>query len=183
MDSNPKINAFLVPRELTYFRNLYEEYYAQLVRFAEAIVFDKEEAEDIVQEVFFNLWDKSGKLHLTTGITGYLFTSVKNKALNHLKTCRVIDKHNERIREAFLFACHLEPEHDEELLKKAFILIDDFPVQMKKVILMKAVDGMKYEEIAKHMNISINTVKSHLKKAFRLLRQKMGKAIMILPGF
>ena len=171
MNENFEISKFIVPRELDYFRSLYETYYSKLVRFAEAIVFDSEEAKDIVQEVFFNLWDKSGKFQISTSISGYLFTTTKNKALNHIKSNKIHDKHHEMIKEAWIYSEHLEPENDDELISKLFMAIDNFPAQMKKAILLRTTRDMKYEEIAKEMNLSLNTVKTHLKNAFRLLRQ------------
>ncbi len=162
-----------VQKELNYFNGLYTEYYSQLVRFAEAIVFDREEARDIVQEVFFNLWDNAGKIRITTSIQGYLFTAVKNKALNHVKSCRVVDRHNDRVREAFLFACHLEPDDHDEQMGRVWETINKFPSQMKKVIILRATREMKYDEIARELGLSINTVKTHLKKGFSLLRKTL----------
>jgi RNA polymerase sigma-70 factor (family 1) len=173
MEKPIEISRFPVQKELNYFHNLYLEYYAQLVKFSEAIVFDKEEAKDIVQEVFFYLWDNADNVRITSSISGYLFTSVRNKSLNHIKSCQVIDRHNERVREAYLFACHLEPDDTEEVMGKIRETIDKFPSQMKKVILLRTEKEMKYEEIANELDVSINTVKSHLKRGFRLLRKIM----------
>ena len=178
---NEKETAILsIPKEISCFNSLYEEYFAQLVKFAEAIVFDSEEAKDIVQEVFFHLWDNADKIKITTSISGYLFTSVKNKALNHIKSVRITDVHNERIKEAYLYACYLEPESDDELLTRVYSEIENFPAQMKKVLLLRTEKNMKYDEIAKLLNLSKNTVKTHLKNAFRLLREKLIPASLIL---
>jgi RNA polymerase sigma-70 factor (family 1) len=171
MNENNEISKFIVPRELDYFKSLYENYYSKLVRFAEAIVFDTEEAKDIVQEVFFNLWDRSGNFQISTNISGYLFTAVKNKALNHIKSNKIHDKHQDLIREAWIFSEHLEADNNDELISQLFKVIDNFPAQMKKAILLRTTRDLKYEEIAREMNLSLNTVKTHLKNAFRLLRQ------------
>lgn len=173
MKNENETAILLIPKELDWFNSLYSEYYPQLVKFAEAIVFDSEEAKDIVQDVFIHLWNHADKIKITTSISGYLFTSVKNKALNHIKSVRITDVHNERVKEAYLYACYLEPQSDDELLTRVYSEIENFPAQMKKILLLRTEKNMKYDEIAQALNLSKNTVKTHLKNAFRLLREKL----------
>ena len=71
------------------FRFLYEYYFTKIVLFAESYLYDEEEARDLVQDLFFHLWDHSEALHVTTSIKSYLFTSVRNRCLNILRDLNI----------------------------------------------------------------------------------------------
>jgi len=162
-----------IPKEPGFFKDLFEEYYPQLVRFAEAIVYDRTEAKDIVQEIFYKFWENAGTLRINSSIPAYLFTAVKNSALNHIQSRNVMDRNRERIKEAWLFSCHMEPEDNEELMAQLSSLIDKLPSQMKKILSMRLHNNLKYSEIADQLNLSKNTVKTHLRLAFREIRDKL----------
>lgn len=165
--------GMMIPKDPGFFKDLFEEYYPQLVRFAEGLVYDHAEATDIVMDVFHQLWEKAGHLVISTSLSGYLFTAVRNSALNHIQSRNIIDKNRDMVRDAFLSACHTEPETDEELLTIVNTQISNMPEQMGKIIRLRIHENMKYSEIATHLNLSINTVKTHLRLAFRLLRDKL----------
>jgi RNA polymerase sigma-70 factor (family 1) len=161
------------------FRDLYMQYYAVLVNFASAILYDNEEAKDSVQEVFYYLWDHAGTIKINTSIKHYLFTAVRNNALNKIKHLRIRDARQEQIREAFLFAGDLDPEFSEELINDLFKTIEEMPPQMKKIILMRVMNNCSYTKISTDLGISVNTVKTHLKRAFALLRTKHLAAFIV----
>lgn len=163
-----------IQRNKEYFNELYKQYYSRLVSFAVTFLYDSDEAEDVVQEVFFYLWDNSGKIDITGDIRSYLFTSVKNKSLNRIKHLNIIDAHSDRVREAFLNA-EVIPDNDadEELFGRINSIIDNMPAQMKKVFELHSYSGLKYQEIAAELDISINTVKTHITRGFSILRDKL----------
>lgn len=163
-----------IQRNRDYFKELYEKYYSRLVTFAASYLFDPDEAEDVVQEVFVYLWDNSGKIDIRGDVRFYLFTAVKNKSLNRIKHLNIIDKHNIRVKEAYLNAEVLpEDDADEELLGRINSVIDNMPPQMKKVFELHSYSGLKYNEIADELDISINTVKTHITRGFSILRDKL----------
>ena len=124
----------VIHRDPDYFRSLYEKYFLPLTEFAEAIVYDREEAKDIVQDVFFYLWDNAEKIRINKSIKHYLFSSVKHKALNRIRHYRIIDLHNDRIREAYLKAENENLQIYEDRIEKVTKAIDSLPEQMRKVI-------------------------------------------------
>jgi len=89
MNDNRRI---IIKKDKKIFKNLYEKYYSQAVLFATSIVYDKEEAKDIVQEVFFYLWDNADNIRIKTSIKQYIFTAVKNKSLNLIRQYKIMIK-------------------------------------------------------------------------------------------
>jgi len=170
MNDNRRI---IIKKDKKIFKNLYEKYYSQAVLFATSIVYDKEEAKDIVQEVFFYLWDNADNIRIKTSIKQYIFTAVKNKSLNLIRQYKIRDNNEDQIREAYFMAGEMYPETDHDKVVKLRLGINELPKQMKKVLQLKVYEGKTYNEIAEELGISINTVKTHLKRAFDILRKQL----------
>lgn len=160
-------------KDMGIFQELYESYYSRMVLFAASIVYDNEEAEDIVQDVFQYLWDNAEVIDIKTSLKNYLFTAVRNGALNKIRQYHIRDAHADQIREAWYLALEPEPKPDQERLARIHKVVENFPKQMKKIFLLRTQEEKKYKEIASQLNISTNTVKTQLKRAFKLLREKL----------
>ncbi|MFR7810768.1 MAG: sigma-70 family RNA polymerase sigma factor [Butyricimonas faecihominis] len=91
------ILARIKKRDKEAFRYLYEYYFAKMVLFAESYLYDEEEARDLVQDLFFHLWNHAGTLQVTTSVKAYLFTSVRNRCLNAIRDRKIRDEHNNKI--------------------------------------------------------------------------------------
>jgi len=151
------------------FQHLYKDYYDSLVSFAESYVVRRDVAEDIVQEVFVGLWEKKPHFLSKVALNTYLYTSVKNSALDFLKHQEV----ENRYAEHFLSASkenRWEAKLDEEMLNLLFQGIDRLPGRCREIFLMH-LDGLSNEEIARQLGLSILTVKTQKKKAMRVLRE------------
>ncbi len=71
--------------EIDAFHYLYKEYFPPLCIYAKNFTRDKEIAEEVVQDVFINLWEQQGHLNIENSLKSFLFVSVRNRCLNHLK--------------------------------------------------------------------------------------------------
>ncbi|WP_159520673.1 RNA polymerase sigma-70 factor [Sunxiuqinia indica] len=157
------------------YESLFHEYYESLVHYAEKFIFDQAEAEDLVQELFIDIWDKSRKIDIATSIKSYFYQAIRNRCLNHLKSLKVKDKHHVLYIEAILGSDDEEVEFiDLDILNKIEKSIDELPPQMARVFRLKLLDGMKQDEIASELDISVNSVKTQLKRA----RVKLRKALL-----
>ena len=172
MGEDHKISLVL-SRDLKVFKKLFNTYYSDLVGFTASIIYDEDEAVDIVQEIFYHLWDHAEEINITTSLKHYLFTAARNKALNLIKHYRIRDKHENGIREAFLMAGEADSGLNEERLDMLMKAVEDLPPQMKKVITLKVSSGKQYSEIAEDLGLSINTVKTHMKRAMDILRKNL----------
>lgn len=151
------------------FRRVFERYYPGMVQYAYRFLYDQAVSEDLAQEIFIDLWENAASYDIKTSLKGYLFRSVRNRCLNHLKSIEVSDKQyllditislstDERIES-------LEVEDEALMQAKAEAILKGLPKKMRHIFRLKVVEGYTYAEIAAELDISINTVKTQLKRA------------------
>lgn len=174
-----KILKAIKEKDKEIYKYLFEEYFEKLVFFAEYFILDRNESEDIVQDVFYELWERSSEVKIISNLKSYLFVQVKNKCLNRLKHLNVVDKHKQWLWEAQVYADIPEVNLDSELMQKVYATIDELPDQSQKIFRDCVLNGKKYREVAEDMGISINTVNTQMKRAYKFLRAKLGVAFMI----
>ncbi len=156
-----------------HFEYLFKQTYNALYGFAYQYVMDKSLAEDIIQETFASLWQVSPELPDETNLRKYLYRSVKNKCLDYFRHLDVEDKHREKLAEALVFSHLSEYEDDEETKEKISQLIDQLPYQQRKILDLRINNDLSYKEIASFMEISEHTVHTHIKRAYKFLRQSL----------
>ena len=166
-----EICALLRVRKIGGMELLFKEYYKPLVVWAATFLHDTQRAEDVVQDFFVKLWEKSlmDKL-LPDTLKSYLFTSVRNLSLNQ------IDKIDPLAR-ACDVARYESPweEYDsfeDEVFRRVEVEIGKLPPRTQEIIRCVYLKGMKYKEVAEELGISVATVNSLLVKALKALRQQ-----------
>ena len=152
------------------FELIFNRYYADLYRFAVAYLMNHELAEDIIQEIFSSLWISSSSMPDVLNLRSYLFTSVKNACMNHFKHMQVIDLNEDKLTEALIFSGTAEYEDNQDLLEKVRKYLEQLPEQQRRVLELKVFHNMTYREIAKTLNISEITVHTHIKRAYKFIR-------------
>lgn len=157
------------------FEILFRKYYKGLVVFADNFILDRDAAEEIVQSFFMKLWEKRHRLDPSQPLKSYLFTSIKNRCLNHLKRKNVVKESIDRIREAseshLLFDENLY--HETELRTRIEECVDALPDRCREVFLLSRRSNLKNEEIADQLNLSKRTVEKHISNALQLLRRHL----------
>jgi len=156
------------------FKDLFDHYFNALAAFGYKYVADQSVVEDMVQEVFITCWEKRGDFNHINALKSFLYTSVRNKCLNHLKHQAVQKKHEN----ALIY--ELESDHhfagqviEEETFNLLHAEIKDLPRSAQE-IMMLALNGLKNQEIADELNISLNTVKTQKKIAYSKLKDRLG---------
>ncbi|MBW8333643.1 MAG: RNA polymerase sigma-70 factor [Prolixibacteraceae bacterium] len=154
------------------FKELYLAYFDRLYKFAFSILHSAEFAEEAVNDVFLNIWQKRSTLKNIASLSGYLFISTKNTSFNYLSKFR-------RERNTSLDDVLVRFETDELTPETAFFTaeirneieqaINQLPPKTKLVFQMAKVEGMKYKEIADILNISVNTIDNHIATAVKKL--------------
>lgn len=157
------------------FRELFLLQYAGLCAYANKYVNDVDQAEEVVQDLFFNIWKKRDKLEINLSIEAYLFRSVRNACLNILKHIRIREiykvAHEQEIRESESNQANtLEAGELEEAIE---IAIESMPPERKRIFKMSRIDGLKYREIADILNLSVKTVEAQMGKALKYLRDTL----------
>ncbi|WEK19983.1 MAG: RNA polymerase sigma-70 factor [Candidatus Pedobacter colombiensis] len=156
------------------FEQLFREHYQTLCFYANIVTKDMEVAEDIVQDVFVKCWAAVKTDSLEIQQEHYLYRSVKNAALNHIKSQKVrkiyADKYGATYTEAEEISDSLIATETRERIMNA---IDELPPQCRKVFMLCVLEDKSYKEAAEELSISVNTVKTQMTKAFSTLRPKL----------
>ena len=165
------------------FDYLFDTYYKGLSVFANKYVKNVEVAEDIVQELFIKVWNKREQLDVNTSLKSYLFQSVYNSCLNHLKHLKIRDNYKKYIS----YNNTNELQHDtlveEEFKSRIYNSIESLPEKCKIIFKLSRFEGLKYKEIAEKRNISIKTVKGQIGKALKTLRHDLQDYLPLLLIF
>jgi len=157
------------------FKELYLTMYASLMRFAGIYTHDEHLAEDVLADVFLKLWDRRRQLNEVQNLRVYLYTAVKNTALNYRSRQSRI---SEDITESSGF--HSEDNDPEnklissETYKSIQKAIHDLPPRCKLIFQLAKEQGMRYKEISSILGISVKTIDNQLAIAL----QKIGEAIL-----
>ena len=154
------------------FKAVFGQYYQLLCNYAYNYTKDRDEAEDIVQEVFLRIWEKKRDMMGTETIRFYLFTAVRNNCLTLLdrkKKTTLLPA--EEITSAIVQPSeeHLvKPQVDEiSMIKRGLSLL---PPKCKDAFLLSRIGNLSYKEIAEAMSISVKTVENQIGKAIKILR-------------
>lgn len=149
-----------------------------LTAFARKYVRDVDDAKSIVHDVFVVLWEKYPSLPPDSNFKSYLFTSVKNRCLNHIRD----QKKNVRL-DGFEDSIAADDKDDlaaVELETQIEIALHDMPAKCREAFELSRVQGLKYAEIAQQMGISVKTVEAHITKALGILRDHLGKFVSVI---
>lgn len=159
-------------RNKVVYEAFYKKHYKAFYSLAYNYVRWHETAEEIVHDVFVNIWNKADKINISQSLKSYVAKSVVNTALNHLKKEKTDSQKHEKYSEWSIG--DLTPESDvadkELLFVKLEKALELLPPQCKKVMMMSRFEKLKQQEIADQLNISIKTVKNHLTFGFAKIR-------------
>jgi len=168
---NQMIEAYTPQEEKDLYDNLFIKYYRFVFAKTFFLLKDRQEAEDLVQNFFTDLWESRHFLTLKNDIKGYLYTAIKNRALNYLR-----DRETDRKRlENIVVVLDMNTENRDnsythDYLPKIKKALEELPKQQKNALQMVYLQAKRYQEAADVMGISINSLKSHLKVGLKNIR-------------
>lgn len=156
------------------FEELFRKQFLHLCYFAAGYVGDMEISKEIVQEVFLNLWQNRQNIDPSGQIKSYLFTSVKNRCLNHIRDNK---KFTSRLLDIELIENEsVEPPDDmavQELHERYQNVLGKLPEKCREVFELNRMSGLKYREVADRLGISVKTVEVQMSKALKILREEL----------
>ena len=165
------------------FSEIYTKHYSRLMRFATNFVVYEEDAENIIQDVFVNLWERKDSLSHIENINAYMFKLVKNRCLDHLKHKVSQEKYISNTQTVYKQELDLKLQSlenfdvdiaSEEKMEKIIVdSINTLPGKCREIFLLSRYDGLKYKEISEHLDLSVNTVETQMSIALRKLRKKL----------
>lgn len=166
------------------FQKHYKMYYKILVMYALRLVDDSDSAEDIVQEVFGNVWEHRLDFGSDDSMRLYLYAAVRNSCLNQNKHKTITDGYANSMRNAADIYSIGEGVDDEvveraEVLRRVMQLIDSMPTKQREVFL-RLMEGKKLREIADELHVSESTVKAQKYRGLAMIKSQLGKDTLAL---
>jgi RNA polymerase sigma-70 factor (ECF subfamily) len=163
------------------FEELYKTHYKKLFMVAFGYVQSTPLAEEIVHEVFLNVWKKREEIQFRSNQGAYLYKSIVNTSLNFLKK----EKQTRNLEQNYFENNpHLQSFEDlekwERMIRNLEKALETLPPQCKKVIMLSKIKGMKQKEIAEYLDISIKTVKNHTSYGYEKLREILKKDNLLI---
>lgn len=158
-------------------KHFFESFYPSVCIFARKYLKDVDMAEDIAQEAFIEFWNKREQFSDLRAMKGYIYTVTCNKCLNQIKLSHI----REDIRRSQVSSddYFYELVQEEEIYRIVYQAINDLPTQSRRIILL-SLKGYKNREIAEELQVSVNTIKTLKKNAYKELRHKLQDHIFIL---
>lgn len=162
------------------YKQLFDEHYAGLVHFAEYLLCNEDEAEDIVQGIYADLYAHIAEMPIIKNMKAYMFTEAKNRCMNRLKHLQIEDTYCQLMLETERYiTSETEISENDERLQRVYAAIEKLPQQTKAIFRRCVMDGLKYKEVAEEMHISVNTVNTHMSRAYKFLRAELGGTFIL----
>ena len=172
--SDSELFDLLKVRDRAAFTEIYKRYWKVMYVHAVKMLGEKDDAKDIVQDVFVNLWAKGNHIPLNTNLSGYLYVSARNKIIN------LIHQKNIRKNSSSLA---LPPEKadnttfekiaEKELISVVEKEIQNLPEKMQCIFNLSRKQNLSHKEIANQLSISDKTVKKQIGNAIKLIKPKL----------
>jgi RNA polymerase sigma-70 factor (ECF subfamily) len=158
---------------------LYKKYWELLLNFAGRYIADKDTCKEIVQELFIKLHCKRRQLTINVSLTAYLYSSTRNKIINHLRNESVYKKH---VAVAGKAMHALTPINDidqlmdvNDLEKEIFYCLNKMPARQREVYVLVKQEACPLKKAAEMLNRPVETVEKQLRKAVRLVQAHLNR--------
>lgn len=157
------------------FDELYQKYWKALFNSAYKRLLVKEEAEEIIQDLFVRIWIKRSQLEITSTLEAYLFGALRYSIYNFIRNKQVRDAyldhlgHVSEVNQSYIE----DTLYYEELTEALSVTIEKLPEKYKSVYLLSRNENLSYKEISKNLRIPLDTVEKHMGKALKIIRENL----------
>lgn len=156
------------------FKELYKRYWSKLYVYAYNVLKEKDICEDIIQEIFVNLWERRNDVQIIN-ISAYLYQSLKYKIFNHFRNSKYKRQLLERLN-IFVEKMDISNSYEiYELTERVENIISKLPEQRRKIFRLSRNENFSNKEIAQKLGISIQTVKNQISQTLKTLRESLKK--------
>lgn len=157
---------------------LYNTFWQSLFMSSYNVLKDKELCEDMIQDIFMNIWNNREKLEIHISLKGYMYACARYQVFNQFK------KNKDKIHVEFFDDLdkrfqHSTPETElmhEELVQQLNAIVDNLPLKCQQVYKLSREEQLSHKEIAERLDISTKTVENHITKALHVIRLSMGSS-------
>lgn len=159
------------------FEKLFFEYFYDLCSFVSSMTGCRDQARDIVQEVYFRIWKRRNNWKVHSSLKAYLFQSVRNEALNHIDRVKYREDIRGQMAERNALPFQGEKnsgnDYDQDMVDQIWQIVEEMPRRRRSVFTLHRRHGLSYKEIAEVLNISRKTVENHMGLALKDVREQI----------
>jgi RNA polymerase sigma-70 factor (ECF subfamily) len=158
------------------FESLYRSYWNPMYNFAFRYVQSADEAEDVVQEVFFRVWNNRAEWNVVGSVQNYLYISVRNAAIGRLRRHASVARLHDRVRLDPSQTTKLDPGDSMEVADNHAEIeraLAEMPQKRRAVCALRWIDGLTYSEIAERLGITEKTVENHIGTGLKFMRERL----------
>jgi len=166
----------IINSDISEFEKVFRSFYEPLCRYAFQIVHDMDAAEEIVEEFFYNYWKNRETIEVKISLKAYLYRSIRNNSLRYLEHIAVTRKHAKEVMAVEKDIDSGNTSDEMELNELNAIVdktLDELPERCSQIFKMSRFDGLKYQEIAELLSISVKTVEADMGKALQHFRKNL----------
>ncbi|PKV50469.1 RNA polymerase sigma-70 factor (ECF subfamily) [Aquimarina sp. MAR_2010_214] len=149
-------------------------HYNELCSYIYSLSRNKQQAEDVVQNVMLKIWKNKKKLNITTSIKNYLYKACYYELIDTYKKNKKELNYKEQIKKD---ALHVFVEEDNDIIKNKInrvqAEIEKLPPKCKEVFVLNKIQGFKYKEVAEQLDISVKTVEAQMSKAMSRIKKAL----------
>lgn len=180
--SMPDIGATTITKDINLvFEQVFKEHFKNLHAYACSILKDEDEAEEMVQNVFYKLWEKKEKISELQSVPAYLYRSVYNECMNYVKHEKVkMTYEAHAVHHGSIAGQAADTATAKELEHRIATALADLPEQCRTIFQLSRFEELKYREIADKMGLSVKTVENQMGKALKILRTKLADYISVV---
>jgi RNA polymerase sigma-70 factor (ECF subfamily) len=166
------------------FEQVFKDHFKSLHAYAYTIIKDDIMAEEMVQNVFFKLWEKKENIQVQQSLAAYLYRSVYNECLNYIKHQKVRAAHQVYVQKTGTESQDAADNANmKDLEKRLAEALNDLPEQCRTIFQMSRFEELKYREIADKLGIAVKTVENQMGKALKILRLKLVDFLILIILF
>ncbi|MDR6781561.1 RNA polymerase sigma-70 factor (family 1) [Pedobacter africanus] len=157
------------------FSVIFDRFYGLLFVHACKTIRDEEEAKDVVQELFETLWTRRESITFEQSLSAYLYAAIRNRIINRISHRQVENKYIDSLRDfidrdTYMADYRLREREMKRMVERE---ISSLPAKMKEIFELSRKDYLSYKQIAVKLQLSEHTVRTHVKKALRILKPKL----------
>jgi RNA polymerase sigma-70 factor (ECF subfamily) len=165
------------------FEIVFLKYYTPLCRFSWKYVHSEVLSEEIVQEVFAQIWEKRLQLDVDGHLRGLLYDATRNKALNYIKHQKIVDDYileaRQKMNDNIYSLTSSTDKKYEEVIRVIDKVVEELPPKSKRIYKLNREEGLTYREIADYLEISVKTVESQMSRVLKILRVRLSQFLPI----
>lgn len=148
---------------------LHTRYFHQMCLFAKKTVNDNQLVENIVSDCFIKVWENRKKIEIKTSLKSYLYQTLRNQIVDHFRK----KQDNAELLDEIPDVSNEADFDEQQRYAKLYKVISKLPEQRKKVLELAVFESLTYQQIADKLNISKNTVKTQIARAYRFLKESL----------